>query len=199
MVILPAWFPLEIKVSRRSQHTMHDSCQTACLCVSLFIRCGVLDEHTYAGKEQTLRIQPALDTTLNSESISLMISSSQSRRIITVFKGRESIKGQRATSISWYTALLKPSPLRSSTPTFEWTQALTSSRDWVTHTTHSARGGCRGCRGVRGGEELDLARKGSESTRHKNGAHKGKQSRRNKINIFSLEKFREWCSPWDFR
>ena len=63
--------------------------------------------------------------------IPLVISSSPSGRIstVTVFKGREGVKGRRVASISWYTAMLKPLPLRSSTLAFERAHAFTSSRD----------------------------------------------------------------------
>ena len=83
------------------------------------------------------------------------------RQISTVFKEGEGVKGRRATSISWYTALSKTLPLLSSKPAFEQTNAFTSLRDCVTHPTKSASGGCRGCRGVRDGEGLESAQKSS--------------------------------------
>ena len=44
----PVRFPLEIH-DVAAYHDNDD--MTACLCVSLFIRLGVLDEHAYVGEE----------------------------------------------------------------------------------------------------------------------------------------------------
>ena len=55
-----------------------------------------------------------LDNSINSSIIPLMITSSPSGRISTVFNCRYGVLDRRAASISWYTPLLKPLPLLSS-------------------------------------------------------------------------------------
>ena len=92
-----------------------------------------------------------------SQNIPLMISSSQSGRVSTLFRGGEDVKGRQHLLLCCLVELSAP---RSSTPAFERTHSLTSSRDdWATHPTNPAGGCCRGCHSVGGGEGLESARR----------------------------------------